>query len=70
MQLDYRSLGLKVGIEVHQELDTSHKLFCHCPPRLFQKEAEFTLGDASGQLRVSWARSILQLCLSLNKESL
>lgn len=28
---DYRSLGLKVGIEIHQQLDTEHKLFCCCP---------------------------------------
>ncbi|MFO7966994.1 MAG: Glu-tRNA(Gln) amidotransferase subunit GatE [Archaeoglobaceae archaeon] len=28
---DYQSLGLKVGIEIHQQLDTEHKLFCCCP---------------------------------------
>ncbi|MDI6820338.1 MAG: Glu-tRNA(Gln) amidotransferase subunit GatE [Candidatus Hodarchaeaceae archaeon] len=26
----YKKLGLKVGLEIHQELDT-HKLFCNCP---------------------------------------
>jgi glutamyl-tRNA(Gln) amidotransferase subunit E len=29
-KLDYKKLGLKCGIEIHQQLDT-HKLFCSCP---------------------------------------
>jgi glutamyl-tRNA(Gln) amidotransferase subunit E len=29
--LDYRSLGLICGIEIHQQLDTASKLFCGCP---------------------------------------
>jgi glutamyl-tRNA(Gln) amidotransferase subunit E len=28
--LDYKKLGLKAGLEIHQQLDT-HKLFCNCP---------------------------------------
>ncbi|KYH38506.1 MAG: glutamyl-tRNA(Gln) amidotransferase subunit E [Candidatus Bathyarchaeota archaeon B23] len=40
--IDYEAIGLKVGLEVHQELDTRHKLFCHCPPRLFREEPEYT----------------------------
>ncbi|HRR88369.1 MAG TPA: Glu-tRNA(Gln) amidotransferase subunit GatE, partial [Methanoculleus sp.] len=28
---DYDALGLKAGIEIHQQLDTAEKLFCHCP---------------------------------------
>jgi len=31
--LDYRSLGLVCGIEIHQQLDTACKLFCGCPTR-------------------------------------
>ena len=31
--MDYRALGLKVGLEIHQQLAT-HKLFCNCPSRL------------------------------------
>jgi glutamyl-tRNA(Gln) amidotransferase subunit E len=31
---DYAALGLKVGIEIHQQLDSQHKLFCRCPSRL------------------------------------
>jgi glutamyl-tRNA(Gln) amidotransferase subunit E len=29
--MDYEALGLKAGIEIHQQLDTRHKLFCNCP---------------------------------------
>ena len=29
--MDYEFLGLKAGIEIHQQLDTREKLFCHCP---------------------------------------
>ena len=31
MVADYKELGLKAGIEIHQQLDTRHKLFCSCP---------------------------------------
>jgi glutamyl-tRNA(Gln) amidotransferase subunit E len=40
--VDYEKLGLMVGLEVHQELATEHKLFCSCPPRLFKDEPEYT----------------------------
>jgi len=30
MELDYKKLGFKAGLEIHQQLDT-HKLFCSCP---------------------------------------
>ncbi|MDD2788990.1 Glu-tRNA(Gln) amidotransferase subunit GatE, partial [Methanoculleus sp.] len=29
--MDYQKLGLKAGIEIHQQLDTAEKLFCRCP---------------------------------------
>jgi glutamyl-tRNA(Gln) amidotransferase subunit E len=29
--LDFGSLGLKAGIEIHQQLNTQEKLFCRCP---------------------------------------
>ena len=31
MDFDYAALGLKAGIEIHQQLNTREKLFCHCP---------------------------------------
>ena len=32
--MDYKALGLTAGIEIHQQLDTAEKLFCHCPTTL------------------------------------
>jgi len=32
--MDYKVLGLVAGIEIHQQLDTAEKLFCHCPTTL------------------------------------
>lgn len=38
--LDYEELGLKAGLEIHQQLDTDTKLFCECPTVLRdEKEA-------------------------------
>ncbi|MDO5843572.1 MAG: Glu-tRNA(Gln) amidotransferase subunit GatE [Methanocorpusculum sp.] len=31
MDFDYKALGLKAGIEIHQQLNTKEKLFCHSP---------------------------------------
>jgi len=33
-QLDYEALGLMAGLEIHQQLDTTHKLFCKSPTRV------------------------------------
>ncbi len=32
--MDYEALGLKAGIEIHQQLNTREKLFCRCPTTL------------------------------------
>jgi glutamyl-tRNA(Gln) amidotransferase subunit E len=32
--LDFRALGFKCGLEIHQQLDTERKLFCKCHARL------------------------------------
>lgn len=42
MTIDYASVGLKVGLEIHQQLKTKTKLFCHCPPELFKENPEIT----------------------------
>jgi glutamyl-tRNA(Gln) amidotransferase subunit E len=42
MEIDYDKVGLKVGLEIHQQLDTSAKLFCNCKPELFKEEPEIT----------------------------
>jgi glutamyl-tRNA(Gln) amidotransferase subunit E len=36
--LDYAEVGLKVGLEVHQQLLTEKKMFCHCPAGLYTKQ--------------------------------
>ncbi len=38
--MDYRALGLKVGLEIHQQLAT-HKLFCDCASRLAEEDSGF-----------------------------
>lgn len=34
MSMDYSQLGLKAGLEIHQQLDTKEKLFCSCPTEI------------------------------------
>jgi len=31
--MDYKKLGFRAGLEIHQQLDT-HKLFCKCPSEI------------------------------------
>jgi glutamyl-tRNA(Gln) amidotransferase subunit E len=40
MTIDYAKVGLKVGLEIHQQLATAEKLFCSCPPQLFKEDPE------------------------------
>ncbi len=42
--MDFNALGLKAGIEIHQQLNTREKLFCHCPTilrKFNEKNGEF-----------------------------
>jgi len=39
---DHTKLGLKAGLEIHQQLNT-HKLFCSCPSLLRNDNPEFTV---------------------------
>jgi glutamyl-tRNA(Gln) amidotransferase subunit E len=38
-EFNIKNIGLKVGLEIHQQLDTKKKLFCDCIPK---EEEEFT----------------------------
>ncbi len=40
-QETYDSIGFMSGLEVHQQLLTKEKLFCHCPAGIFQKVNEY-----------------------------
>jgi len=40
MEIDYNALGLRVGLEIHQQLDTKHKLFCKCVTKLYEGSDE------------------------------
>ncbi|MFX1478073.1 MAG: Glu-tRNA(Gln) amidotransferase subunit GatE [Promethearchaeota archaeon] len=41
---DYEKLGLKCGIELHQQLETKTKLFCRCPSKLQgTRQPDFTI---------------------------
>ncbi len=42
MELDYKQLGFKCGIECHQELE-GRKLFCNCPTELRQEKPHYTI---------------------------
>ncbi len=42
MAVDYSAAGLKVGLEIHRQLDTLNKLFCNCPTILSAKPPSFT----------------------------
>ncbi|MFH0868741.1 MAG: Glu-tRNA(Gln) amidotransferase subunit GatE, partial [archaeon] len=39
---DYKKIGLKAGLEIHQQLDT-HKLFCSCPSEVKQDKPEIII---------------------------
>jgi glutamyl-tRNA(Gln) amidotransferase subunit E len=42
MTIDYAKVGLKVGLEIHQQLNVNSKLFCSCPPELFKEDPEIS----------------------------
>ena len=39
-KFDYEELGLMMGLEIHQQLDSQTKLFCRCPNSLTDKQPE------------------------------
>jgi glutamyl-tRNA(Gln) amidotransferase subunit E len=40
--MNYQDIDLTVGIEIHQELATRHKLFCACNPNLSTEKPDYT----------------------------
>ena len=38
---DYKRIGFMSGLEVHQQLKTKEKLFCHCPVGVFHDHNDF-----------------------------
>lgn len=43
-EFDYEKLGLRCGLEIHQQLDSKTKLFCRCPAKLQgTREPDFTI---------------------------
>ncbi|GAA5819880.1 MAG: Glu-tRNA(Gln) amidotransferase subunit GatE [Methanobrevibacter sp. CfCl-M3] len=38
--MDWKKLGLKMGLEIHQQLNTKVKLFCSCPNELSDKKID------------------------------
>ncbi len=41
--LDYEKIGLKVGLEIHQQLDTETKLFCRCPVKYQHGQEDYRI---------------------------
>ncbi len=40
---DYAKLGLKAGLEIHQQLDAGAKLFCRCPSYLRNEKPDYII---------------------------
>jgi glutamyl-tRNA(Gln) amidotransferase subunit E len=41
--MNYEELGLKMGLEIHQQLNTEKKLFCPCKCELINEKPDYTL---------------------------
>lgn len=41
--IDYKEVGLRVGLEIHQQLKSKRKLFCYCEPRLIKNSPDIRI---------------------------
>ena len=48
--MDYNELGLKMGLEIHQQLNSEHKLFCPCKTELVDDDPNQNLEKSTEQL--------------------
>ncbi len=39
MQYDYEKIGFRAGLEIHAQIESQRKLFCHCKPELISSSA-------------------------------
>ena len=51
-KFDYEELGLMMGLEIHQQLDSQTKLFCRCPNSLTDKDPERKIRYGTGRFYV------------------
>lgn len=49
--MDYKALGFRAGLEIHQQLDTREKLFCRCPTVL--RDTKERTGEFQRYLRAT-----------------
>ncbi len=42
-KIDYQKIGLKSGLEIHQQLDVGKKLFCNCPTYLRNDQPDYKI---------------------------
>ena len=43
VEIGYKKLNFKSGLEIHQQLDSNRKLFCNCPPLLRKDSPDFVI---------------------------
>jgi len=67
--MDYKALGLKIGLELHSQLET-HKLFCKCQSILKETKPDFTIKRFLRQILSAKEISIIsnQACLYIKPE--
>ncbi len=77
--IDYRSLGLRVGLEIHIQLNTRRKLFCPCPTKLatnhrneltrYLRPARSEVGEVDPATILEWSKRKIYRYLVPREES-